>query len=382
MVRLLIASDCFLPRWDGIARFLADIVPRLPFEVTVIAPDFPGKTPDSNATVVRVPLSRFKVGDFPLAQSSATLMKTHVAAADMVWTHTVGAVGAAAIMAGASSGKPVASYVHSLDWELVPKSLSSYNPFRGLARSLAQMRVRRCYNKSHLLMVPSREVEELMAYKGVRTSTRIVHLGTRIDKFKPVDKAVAKEKLGIAAARKVIGYVGRLSREKDVETLIAAFKRVRLHHDALLLVVGDGLLDIKAKLLSPGIMYVGQSDDVVPYLQAMDIYVLPSLTETTSLSTLEAMACGAVPVCTPVGLVKSYVKEKENGLFFPARNAFVLSLKLTWLLENPALIQRMSAHARTTVIQHFDWEDTVRSCIVSLGFLYEQATGRKPERQI
>jgi len=41
----------------------------------------------------------------------------------------------------------------------------------------------------------------------------------------------------------------------------------------------------------------------------MDIYVLPSLTETTSLSTMEAMSCGAVPVTTPVGHLKEYIVE-------------------------------------------------------------------------
>ena len=109
---------------------------------------------------------------------------------------------------------------------------------------------------------------------------------------------------------------------------------------------------------SMGIKYIKSKDNVIPYLQAMDIYVLPSLTETTSLSTLEAMSCGCAVISTKVGLVKRYIKDKVNGSFFPKGNASALKVKLSWLVENPDIRTELGRNARETVKAKFNWERT------------------------
>ena len=71
MKKLLIASDCFLPRWDGIARFLAEIIPKIKdeFEITVIAPEFPGKRiAIKDVKIERIPVKKYSVGDFQPAK--------------------------------------------------------------------------------------------------------------------------------------------------------------------------------------------------------------------------------------------------------------------------------------------------------------------------
>jgi glycosyltransferase involved in cell wall biosynthesis len=104
----------------------------------------------------------------------------------------------------------------------------------------------------------------------------------------------------------------------------------------------------------------GSKDNVVPYLQAMDIYVLPSLTETTSISTLEAMSCGLPVVVTPVGFIRRYIKEGKNGVFFPKRNSGILARKLNGLIKSESLRQKLGSNARKTVIQKFNWDRTVK----------------------
>jgi glycosyltransferase involved in cell wall biosynthesis len=99
----------------------------------------------------------------------------------------------------------------------------------------------------------------------------------------------------------------------------------------------------------------------------MDIYVLPSLLETTSLTTLEAMSCGVAPVCTPVGYVKHYIDEKRNGLLFPKQNALVLALKLSWLIREQRVRQALAHAARKTVEKDFSWEMTLQSVREVLG---------------
>ncbi|MBU1111248.1 MAG: glycosyltransferase family 4 protein, partial [Nanoarchaeota archaeon] len=95
------------------------------------------------------------------------------------------------------------------------------------------------------------------------------------------------------------------------------------------------------------------------YLQAMDIFVMPSLTETTSLATLEAMSSGLPVVATKVGFIKNYLVKDHNGEFFARRNSGMLSLKLERLLNDDELRKKLGANARKTVAYSLSWERSI-----------------------
>jgi glycosyltransferase involved in cell wall biosynthesis len=107
-------------------------------------------------------------------------------------------------------------------------------------------------------------------------------------------------------------------------------------------------------------MMPGGTNNVVPYLQAMDIYCLSSLTETTSLATLEAMACGVPILATKVGFVRDYIKQGVNGLFFKKGNSYELAREIELLLKQTELRRKIGAEARRTVEREFDWNKTAR----------------------
>ena len=80
--------------------------------------------------------------------------------------------------------------------------------------------------------------------------------------------------------------------------------------------VGDGTKkQVKEFKKIKNCKVTGFVPDVHEYLKAMDIFVMPSLTETTSLATLEAMACGLPVIATKVGYIKNYLVRNHNGLF-------------------------------------------------------------------
>lgn len=366
--RLLIASDCFLPRIDGIARFLADIIPHLTndFEVTVVCPDFPGEHPQfDNARIIRFPLhKKLKFGDFTPAKMEKKAMDEIVAQNDIVWTHTLASIGAAAIQSAKKQKKPYSCYVHSIDWMLVSRALAQNNIIRRPLYWLTLLFAKRAFSKARLVMVPSSEVLEIFHWNKIKAPCQIVRLGIDTENFHPpVDKRKAKIALGIDPNTFVIGYVGRLGREKDVLTLYRAFlsisKKVK---NARLLIVGDGIADVKKHMKhNPNVTLAGNQSVVSPYLQAMDVFVMPSLLETTSLATLEAMATQVPVVCTPVGLIKEYIRERKNGLLFPVGNSLILSLKLEWLASDAHARAHMGRNARHTVIEEYDWKKTVES---------------------
>lgn len=360
--KILIATDLFLPKRDGLTVFLSEVIPRIKdkYDITVLAPDY-GKINIPGVRIIKFPVTRFRIGDFNIDQPKLGVIKREVEKTDLVFLQFLGPIGVATVLYARKYKKPIMSYMHIIEWEILP---ASSKRFKRLVRFITKYYARFFYNKCTLLMCPFLELKEILKKHGItRPEQVVVHLGMRTNKFiPPQSKEKAKQDIGIDPRRKVIGYCGRIAREKDLPTLLRAFELLQKTWDNLtLLIVGSGLKSLENKFKnSKNVKFVGFQEDVVPYLQAMDIFVLPSLTETTSLATIEAMACGNAVVVTPNGYLKRYIRDKRNGLFFPKKNSTVLRLKLNWLLKNPQHIQTLAHRARRTVEKRFDWEKTVK----------------------
>ena len=367
MKRILIGTDNFLPRWDGIARFLEQVLPSLAedYEVTVIAPKFAGTKEEETygkIKVIRFPTFKFTVGDFPPAKPALKKIYAQVQKADLVFTQSIGPISGATLFLASKDKKKVISYIHALEWDLIAKSISLKSPFKRSARGITRLIARILYNRCTLILVPSLEVAEILNWQKIKAKKKIVHLGTDTQYFRPPQsREEAKKKIGLDPDTIVIGYVGRLAREKGLPTLYRAFARLQKKHKNIkLLIVGEGVKEIHELFeKKEGIVTIGASNQVVKYYQAMDIYVLPSLTETSSLTTMEAMACGCAVVSTPVGYIKDYVIEGYNGLFFPQEQEYVLSKKLEQLLADKKLIKKLSENARKTIVAEYSWKKTI-----------------------
>ena len=358
---LVIVSDSYLPRWDGIARFLYDItlVARKKFNITIIAPRFRGKKPNiEGVKEILMPLRNIVIGDYELPQVKRNILKSAIKDADIVWTHTLGPLGKTAISLSKKYNKRVIAYVHSIEWELFSRALGKpliYNPVAALSRNF----VKKYYSKCDLLMVPSHTVLNLFRWYKIRTKAQVVPLGINTKKFVPPENKIeAKKKIGFSPSSTIIGYCGRLAHEKDLKTLVRAYLRQRdLHENLKLVLVGGGLEELKNKFSKlSGVTLTGSKNNVVPYYQAMDIYVLPSLTETTSLSTLEAMSCEVPVLTTPVGEANIYVKNNRNGFKFSKGSSVELSHFLKLLIDDDKLRKRLGMHARKTVVDGFSWD--------------------------
>ena len=362
--RLLIATDNFLPRWDGIARFLSEIIPRLQeeYDITVVAPDF-GVYEDPTITLVKIPLSRiWKVGDFRPAKFKRGLIRDLVHRSDIIFTQTIGPIGSLAIKESKRQRRPVAAFIHSIEWELVPKAMRT-PLLRKYIQVLTKRIARSLYNKCTLLIVPSSSTEELFHWNAIHTKSRIVHLGVDTVKFIPLTperRMELRSQLGFLETDIVIGYHGRISREKDLITLLRAFSRIQIKYpNSKLLIVGDGLESIKKQFMNRHqVILVGSKNNPVPYLQAMDIYCLTSLTETTCLSMLEAMSCALPAITTEVGFVRNYVRNGINGLFFPKQNPYYLARQIERLIADPLLRFKIGENARRSIVEQFSWDKT------------------------
>ena len=375
MKKLLIATDNFIPRHDGIAVFLREATPYLKkyFKITILAPNFGIKKSTireefKGIKLVLFDLSHKKYGDYPPARISLRKISREVKKADIVWSHGLLPISLWALFFGWVYKKKRISQIHSIEYELGALALKKRGMSQALIRQTIKLLLRIIYNLSSKIIVPSFEVAQLIENLGVNKDKFIVGMGIDVKKFKPAkNKKNAKKKLGIKEDKIVIGYCNRLSYEKDPLTLLRAFEALRREHkNIILLVVGSGIKELERKFKGrKDVKFVGDKDNVIPYLQAMDFFVLTSLTETSSLSTMEAMSCGAVPIATKVGVVKFYIKDGFNGFFFEKRNDRDLMNKLAkaiLLYENDKKeFMRMSKRARLTIIKKFQFKNTIET---------------------
>ena len=250
-----------------------------------------------------------------------------------------------------------------MDWELLPRAMGVPGILRWfISPWLRRMTIEKT-NQFNLTMFPHFGLAEIFEERGFQGRWEIVQLGVNFHHFRPAkDKQQAKEAIGYSHKEKIICYLGRISTEKNLDTLSKAYIKLKDKlTNARLLIIGGGSKRKVAELQQiSGVKVTGFVSDVVPYLQAADVFVMPSLTETTSLATLEAMACGLPVIVTKVGFMKEYIKKDYNGMFFPRNNVTNLSLKITHLLMDKRKRAELGENARETVIRDFAWEKTYK----------------------
>ncbi|MBW3000003.1 glycosyltransferase family 4 protein [Candidatus Woesearchaeota archaeon] len=365
MKKLLISTDTFFPKRDGITRFLDELIPKLSdsFEITILAPSYTKEFVTEEfkgAEVVRFPVSRIEIEQYPAVKPAFRKIKSYVKKAEIVWIHSMAPLGAMTVLMARRMKKPIVAYIHAIEWEHLAHAVFKSKRIKAITIKLVKRLATYLYNKCTLLLVPSKNIAQHLKEQGIKTKKAIIHLGTKVGQFvPPKDKEEAKEIVKIDPKLKVIGYCGRISKEKNLPTLCKAFMRLRKKHkNIFLLIVGDGDRKEIEEIVKNNYKITGFVEDVVPYLQAMDVFVLPSLTETTSLATLEAMSCGLPVIATPVGHVKDYIESNYNGYLFPRENVDILVKKIERLLGNKELRKAIGMIARKTVQVKYSWKKT------------------------
>jgi glycosyltransferase involved in cell wall biosynthesis len=176
----------------------------------------------------------------------------------------------------------------------------------------------------------------------------------------------------------VIGVICVLRPEKGLGTLLEAFAQVRGACAGMkLAIVGSGpcLPDLEDRARSLGILgdcvFQPATPDVPGWLQGIDIFVLPSLSEALSNSLMEAMACGCAVAASRVGGNPELVSHGETGMLFEAGDAADLARVLRVLIENPALRGELAANAAGMIRGRFSVEASARR----MGEIYSALLG-------
>ena len=363
--KILLATDTFFPKCDGITRFIQEVIPKLAefYDITIIAPSYKKKFKKEKfkgMDVHRFPVSRISIENYAAGKPSFRKIKKIIKGMDLVWTNSIAPIGIFSILIAKRSKKPIISYTHSIEWEQLAHALLRSKRIKKITIKTVQLLGKYLYNKCDLLLVPSASVGEKLRDYGINTRKAVIHLGIDTEKFCPENKKDSKIKAGIDSKRIVIGYCGRISKEKNLITLYNAFLNLyKRDKRFFLLIIGNGNKEeIRATLPRESYKITGFVNNVAPYLNAMDIFVMPSMTETSSLATMEAMSCGLPVISTPVGYIKDYIKSGYNGYFFPREHVYILTKKIEKLAYDQRLMYVFGKNARKSVLG-YRWSLTI-----------------------
>lgn len=192
----------------------------------------------------------------------------------------------------------------------------------------------------------------------------ITSIPTGVDgkRFHPGDKTEARLKLGLDPSARYIGIVATLRSWKGHLYVIDAFAKLADDYSNLkLLIVGDGPMRevIEQRIASLGLTHrvnlAGRQEAVETWLQAMDVFCLPSYAnEGVPQALLQAMLTSLPVVTTPVGSIAEAVNDGVTGLLVPPKDAAALAGAIRRLFADAALSGRLGAAARSAAVERFD----------------------------
>lgn len=161
----------------------------------------------------------------------------------------------------------------------------------------------------------------LKKYPWLKDKIVVIPVGINTEQFKPMDKNQMRKKYGFDNKDKIIMFVGRLEREKNLEFLLRAFKNVsKSVENARLVLVGDGgekknLEKLAKQLELDNVTFMGTvSHNKIPeVLSCADVFALCSWYEAGPIVIEEAIACGVPVVSADVGRVKEFIVNEFVG---------------------------------------------------------------------
>lgn len=211
------------------------------------------------------------------------------------------------------------------------------------------------YGQLDTVFVNSEEYRQSWIKRGFDPAKlKILPRGLDTELFHPARRdPTFFEKFGVTNGEVRLLYVGRISREKDLDLLAAAYRRLRNEGLPIeLFVVGHGPYSEAFAKSLPEAHFTGYlaGEELASAYASADIFVFPSTTDTFGNVILEAQACGVPVVISDSGGPKELVQDKANGLITKSHDVDDLVSAIRVLATNSAMRQRMGEFARSSVI--------------------------------
>ena len=380
-MRVLMFTNTYLPHVGGVARSVKTFASDLREagnRVLIIAPVFPGheEQDEKEPEIVRVPaVQEFNGSDFSVRIPIPFYLDEVIDEfnPEIIHSHHPYLLGDAALRVARRRNLPLVFTHHTLYEAYAHHIHAESDTFKSFVIRLATQYANLCDR----VVAPSQSLAELIRGRGVETPTVEIPTGVDLDFFASGDGRAFRREYHIPEEKTVIGHVGRLASEKNLDFLVRAVAAALDHcPKTIFLVVGEGPeqemtrdhfkdLGMSDRLRMTGSLGGGALADAYG---AMDLFSFSSHTETQGLVVAEAMAAGVPVIALDAPGVREVVRDRDNGRLLPedaAESDF--SGALTDLIHGlPKEKVRWQARTRETA-QKF----SRRACVHRLTELYQ-----------
>lgn len=326
-MNVLMFTNTFTPHVGGVARSVKVLSEQLRargHDVLVVAPTFDGHLSDSEG-VLRVPSLKHIGGSafsLPVPFSRSISKEIDEFAPDIVHSHHPFFLGAKALRIAARHAVPII-YTYHTRYDFYGHYVTiSDNTFKDMMRSLSSGYC----ELVDVVIAPSESIQAMLVDEGVSTRIEVVPTGIRMGQFSNGNSAVGRSQLGVSPEAFVVGHVGRLEEEKNLEFLARSLIHfLQAHEAAHVIIAGQGSAEgVIEKLFAAAgfrerVHFAGVlgADDLADFYAAMDVFAFSSLSETQGLVLIEAMAAAKPVVAIDAEGVREVVSDGRNGRLLP-----------------------------------------------------------------
>ncbi len=378
-MNILILTNTFTPHVGGVARSVtafAEEYRKRGHRVLIVAPEFPGMPPDE-IDVVRIPaIQNFNASDFSVVLPIHPLLTetVDVFRPDIVHSQHPFLLGMTAVRIARHRGLPLVFTHHTL-YERYTHYVPGDSP--ALKRFAIELATRYA-NLSDQVFAPSESIRDLLQQRGVTTPIAVVPTGVRPEHFAHGDGAAFRSRMGIPEGAFVVGHLGRLAPEKNLEFLAGAIADfIGRHPQAHCLIIGSGpseasVRDLFARAGREASLHIAgilQQQELADALQAMDVFAFASTSETQGMVLTEAMAAGLPVVALDAPGAREVVRDRQNGRLLQEASIAEFSAALQWVAALPADSLRDLKRAALDTAEAFSMPrstDKVLACYESL----------------
>jgi hypothetical protein len=280
---------------------------------------------------------------------------------DIIHAHRIIPDGYCATLLGKKLNIPVVCSARGGDTYLAP-----------FQNHLCYLSFKKVISSCSKIITVSNSLRDIVLNNGVKYPVEVVHNGCDVDSFHYIDKAVARKKLNLLLDRKIFLFVGHIISSKGVLELVKAFHQIKKNDpSSFLIMIGFGdckdkiEAEIKSRNLYDSVLLPGYvpHEKLPLWINASDIFVLPSYQEGLPNVVLEAMACRKPVIATRVGGIPEIVSDGVTGILVEPRIVDQLAQAMETLLLNEDLCSKLGLAAEKLIHEHFTWEKSAKNLI-------------------
>jgi 1,2-diacylglycerol 3-alpha-glucosyltransferase len=365
-------TETYYPEINGVATsvyMLKRELEEIGHTVYVFTTTTPG-APEYEHNVFRVPslpcilITERRIGLFYQQKLASLIKKLNL---DIIHTHTEFSLGIFGRIMAKELKLPMIHTYHTI-YEDYTHYVTHFKPLDKRAKAFVRIFTKICCNTVEQVIVPTDKVKELLLQYSVSKDISVIPTGVDLKKFNPElytteEVLQARYECGISKEDKVLLYIGRVSKEKNIAEIIEAMPDyMRSRPEVRLLIIGGGpeMERLKHRAEEMGlagrILFAGPKpwDKIGLYYQIGDVFVSASRSETQGLTYIEAMAAGLPVVARKDKCLDDILVNGHNGYDFTNKEELIEGLdKILFSTEDISYSENAIAKMRKFSTEEF-----------------------------